>query len=88
MKMSDVFALPVSVDATRIRETITDDEICGHNIGRMSFEELSRHAAHAINQHDALVEALIDIIICAPSHGPLWHGSDEIKRAKEVLSRE
>ena len=37
--------------------------------------------------NDELLEALKQIVIKAPGHGPLWHGSDEMVAARDAIAK-
>ena len=74
MKMSDVFALP-STYASVEYDCYAAEESC-------------RYASHAINQHDALICALADILAAAESEGLEFIGyKEEIKQARDTLDR-
>tara|TARA_R110000850_G_scaffold269167_3_gene401039 strand:- start:4845 stop:5132 length:288 start_codon:yes stop_codon:yes gene_type:complete len=91
MKMSEEFDLPVNHtgkvfdDYGRSYQELNDnngDEIFGE--GRsVSFEE-ARYIAHAINNHDELVEALEELLfLCEGEKNP----PTEVIRARAVLAK-
>ena len=81
MKMSDVFALPVK----RVGDTLADQG------GYADVECAIDAAAHAINQHDALVEALENLLeSCSSIRGidMMMYIPGVITEVERVLERE
>ena len=62
----------------------------GLEVAQVSAEcglKTMRKRAHLIASTPELLEVLKQIVLRAPGHGPLWHGSDEIELARAAIAK-